>query len=125
MTEFIITTLKFSIGDPDRDARLLEQHAIVDPPLERLIEGVRVGSQGPHPDLSFHAIANAVDRVLQSAIAVGVGLEMPGRRIEGRIAQCLGVPMRRWSAAGSRARVLARDASRMLVVGMRRLALAR
>lgn len=77
MTKLVICTRKLLIRNPHGHALLLSQHAVVDVRFQLVTEAVSRGAESTNPELLFHAIANTVDGVFETAVTMWVGLHVP------------------------------------------------
>ena len=125
MAELVVAFLELAIGDPRRQAALLQVHAMVDIFPYFLAKAVGRCTKGAHPEFSLHAVADALHSVFKAAVAMGVRFHVPSvnRLIEDR--RCRprvgGTRAARQRTAGA---LLAAQARRRLVVGVCSLMLA-
>ena len=77
MAKFIITTLELAIRDPDRHAVRHLSHLLVDALAHLGAEAVRVAAERTNPELLRESVFDAVDGILEAAVAVCVGRDVP------------------------------------------------
>jgi hypothetical protein len=71
VTNLIITVLKLSIRDPNRQTRTHLLHPSIDTRFKFCAT-----AESPDPEFASHAGFDAVDCVLETAVAVGVGCKI-------------------------------------------------
>lgn len=87
MTELVVAFLKLVVRNPHRHALALIQHPPIYVPLEILLVPIRMGPKGTDPELALESTIHAVDCIVQTSVAMRVGLDVPCRLVatEGRI----------------------------------------
>lgn len=78
MTKLIITALKLSIRDPNRQTRMHLLHPSINAHFEFCAISICATAESPDPEFASHAVFDAVDCVLETAVAVGVGCKIVG-----------------------------------------------
>jgi hypothetical protein len=88
MAELIITTLKFIIRNPNRQAILLDKHAGIDIPSNSLSEIVGARSECANPKFLLEFIPDTLHSVLQTTVTARTAFKMPrlSPRFRGRVA---------------------------------------
>lgn len=74
MTELIVTARKVGVGDPDRQAITILAHTPFNVTAQAFTESVRVCAKGTNPELASQSIADTLDGVFQTAVALCTAL---------------------------------------------------
>lgn len=77
MTKFIVTTLKLGVGNPNRDAVTCLLHTPVDIPARGRAQVVGVATEGANPGLQTNPLLDAIESILEAAVAVGIWGKVP------------------------------------------------
>jgi hypothetical protein len=78
MTKLVITALKLRIRNPNRQTRMHLLHPSIDARFEFRAISIRAAAESPDPEFARQAVFDAVDCVLETAVAVGVGCKIVG-----------------------------------------------
>lgn len=77
MAEFIITTLKFRIRDPNWHAVLLRNRPSIDISSDRFPKFVCINSKGADPKLSPEPVSYTLHCIFETTVTARVALKVP------------------------------------------------
>lgn len=77
MTKLVIAALEFAIRNPDGNASRHFSHLLIDTFAHLGTEAIRAAAKSANPEFLRESASNAIDGILETAVAVGIGSNVP------------------------------------------------